>query len=70
MPQVLLELDLMAGKHLENFIDRADAQRISSAEYRSHEKAKKRRVSVDQAKTRVHNTLVNNEGVSYGAGEF
>ena len=58
----------MYGKHLEDFIDRADVQKILSSEYLSHENTNMRRASVDKA--RVHNTLVDNEGVSYGAGEF
>ena len=47
----------MYGKHLDDFIDRADAQKILSSEYRSHENTNKRRASVDKARTRVNNTL-------------
>ena len=70
MPQVLLELDMVAGKHLEEFVQQADKQRIASAEYRANEKTKRRRLAIDQAKSRAHTNLIESEGVSYGPGQF
>lgn len=66
---VMVELDLTAGKLAEKFVEEEDTARAKTASRQASNKEKERRKKVDEARRRERELRRQREENLYGAGE-